>query len=96
MDPTSGKMSALLVAAVLTFAEPVLCTEVDSEGLGSMATRPGRVALKVEAAEAAETRGRVEELGEGGARIADREEKALRTKKVFMLAQLGVDGCTMK
>lgn len=93
MDPTSGKMSALLVAAMLTFAEPVLCTEVDSEDLGSMETRPGRVALKVEAAEA---RGRVEELGEGGARIADREEKALRTKKVFMLAQLGVDGCTRK
>ena len=89
MLPTLGKISCAVVAAVLTLAEPVEAL-IGSEALGSIATRPGRIVLRLAAAAVEEARGRVEELGAGGARIAEREEKARRIMKVDMIVSLKV------
>lgn len=85
MDPTSGKTSCCwMLASVLTWLiEAGIAEEVGSDAFGSIATRPERTAVRA----AAEDSGSVEELGAGGARIAEREEKALRAMKAFILIQ---------
>ena len=76
-EPTWGKTSwevaSKLWAVVLTWLTGPE-TEAGSAVLGSMATRPGRTTLLLGAL----ARGSVDELGAGGARMADRDEKALR------------------